>query len=244
MDNLRFKKEEKMKKIISFILAVTLMLSACALLASCGADGVDGKTPFIGENGNWWIGDTDLGVPATGPKGEDGKDGADGKPAELPYIGENGNWWIGDTDLGVPARGPKGEDGNDGAEGKPGDTPYIGENGNWWTGTTDTGVKAKGEDGKPGDTPYIGENGNWWIGDTDLGVPATGNSGTTDPDEPKPEEPRFRVLPEFIAGWYGGQSAEETDAGQEAGLTMEEIERLSREWGTPIEELMEQVEEI
>lgn len=62
--------------------------------------------------------------------------------------------------------------------------------------------------------------------------------------EPKPEEPRFRVLPEFVASWYGSQSAAETDAGQEAGLTMEEIERLSREWGTPIEELMEQVEEI
>lgn len=24
-----------------------------------------GDTPFIGDNGNWWIGDTDTGVPAT-----------------------------------------------------------------------------------------------------------------------------------------------------------------------------------
>lgn len=31
-----------------------------------GADGEDGLIPFIGDNGNWWIGDTDTGVPATG----------------------------------------------------------------------------------------------------------------------------------------------------------------------------------
>lgn len=29
-----------------------------------GANGQDGKTPFIGENGNWWIGDVDTGVNA------------------------------------------------------------------------------------------------------------------------------------------------------------------------------------
>ena len=31
-----------------------------------------GYVPYIGENGNWWIGDTDTGVKA---EGEDGKDG-------------------------------------------------------------------------------------------------------------------------------------------------------------------------
>lgn len=30
------------------------------------AEGTDGQTPHIGENGNWWIGDTDTKVPATG----------------------------------------------------------------------------------------------------------------------------------------------------------------------------------
>ena len=29
-----------------------------------GADGKDGLTPFIGENGNWWIGTTDTGMKA------------------------------------------------------------------------------------------------------------------------------------------------------------------------------------
>lgn len=28
--------------------------------------GEAGKTPFIGENGNWWIGETDTGVLAAG----------------------------------------------------------------------------------------------------------------------------------------------------------------------------------
>ena len=30
-----------------------------------GANGVDGLTPYIGENGNWFIGDTDTGAPAS-----------------------------------------------------------------------------------------------------------------------------------------------------------------------------------
>lgn len=33
------------------------------------ATGADGVTPHIGGNGNWFIGDTDTGVPATGPRG-------------------------------------------------------------------------------------------------------------------------------------------------------------------------------
>ncbi|MBD9118387.1 MAG: collagen-like protein, partial [Clostridiales bacterium] len=38
-----------------------------------GSDGKDGNTPFIGENGNWWIGETDTGVKATGIDGIDGE---------------------------------------------------------------------------------------------------------------------------------------------------------------------------
>lgn len=30
-----------------------------------GKDGQDGQAPYIGENGNWWIGTTDTGVKAT-----------------------------------------------------------------------------------------------------------------------------------------------------------------------------------
>lgn len=37
-----------------------------------GETGADGKTPHIGENGNWFIGDTDTGVPAGGEGGASG----------------------------------------------------------------------------------------------------------------------------------------------------------------------------
>ena len=36
------------------------------------ADGINGSTPYIGENGNWWINGTDTGKPS---KGEDGEPG-------------------------------------------------------------------------------------------------------------------------------------------------------------------------
>lgn len=37
-----------------------------------GADGKDGQTPHIGENGNWFIGETDTGVKAAGQDGQPG----------------------------------------------------------------------------------------------------------------------------------------------------------------------------
>lgn len=37
-----------------------------------GVDGSDGMTPYVGDDGNWHIGDKDTGVPATGPSGENG----------------------------------------------------------------------------------------------------------------------------------------------------------------------------
>ena len=137
------------------------------------------EAPYIGSNGNWWVGGTDTGVKAAGDDGKPGKDG------ETPYIGENGNWWIGFTDTKVKAAGT---DGKDGEKGEDGETPYIGENGNWWIGETDTGVKAAATDGANGTngadglTPSIGENGNWWIGATDTGVKAAGTDGTNGKD--------------------------------------------------------------
>lgn len=55
------------------------------------------KTPYIGENGNWWVGLVDTGVLAHGKDGKDGKDG------DSPHIGANGNWWVGTIDTGVKA---------------------------------------------------------------------------------------------------------------------------------------------
>ena len=44
-----------------------------------GVDGKDGNTPFIGDNGNWWIAGSDTGVKAQGADGADGQNGENGK---------------------------------------------------------------------------------------------------------------------------------------------------------------------
>lgn len=85
------------------VVASSSAISACSLNKSSSSS-VE-ETPYIASNGNWWIGNKDLGVVATGNSGA------------TPTIGENGNWWIGETDTGVAATGEKGEDGVDGKDG-------------------------------------------------------------------------------------------------------------------------------
>lgn len=63
------------------------------------------EIPRIGDNGNWFIGDTDTGIKAAGKDGKDGAPGEDGTDGITPHIGDNGNWFIGDTDTGVAAGG-------------------------------------------------------------------------------------------------------------------------------------------
>ena len=55
-----------------------------------GRDGKDGNTPFIGENGNWWIGETDTAVKAAGIDGTDGVDGDKGDKGDKGDPGQNG----------------------------------------------------------------------------------------------------------------------------------------------------------
>ena len=151
-----------------------------------GQNGQPGLTPRIGENGNWWVGNTDLGVKAQGnpgTNGQDGQPGRDGQPGqpgrdgqngqpgrdgqngETPRIGDNGNWWIGNEDTGKPARGAQGPQGNPGTNGQNGQPGRDGQNG------------QPGRDGQNGETPRIGDNGNWWIGNQDTGKPARGAQG-------------------------------------------------------------------
>ena len=112
-----------------------------------GDPGEDGKTPYIGDNGNWWIDGVDTGIKATGSSGsdgsdgkdgQDGKDGEDGKDGLTPYIGSNGNWWIGTTDTGIQAAGTDGVDGADGKDGVDGKNGADGKDG------------ADGQDGADG----------------------------------------------------------------------------------------------
>lgn len=92
-----------------------------------GADGQDGVTPHIGENGNWFIGEHDTGVPARGPKGEDGADGqdrADGQDGRGIIKTEiiNGELWIYYSDETSENLGSVvGKDGKDGKDGKAGE---------------------------------------------------------------------------------------------------------------------------
>jgi len=61
-----------------------------------GDKGADGQTPYIGTNGNWFIGSIDTGVKAAGTNGTNG---------QTPYIGTNGTWWVGAVNTGVSAAG-------------------------------------------------------------------------------------------------------------------------------------------
>lgn len=135
-----------------------------------GADGQNGVTPNIGDNGNWWIGGEDTGIPA---KGQDGKPGDDGQMPDIT-IGENGNWYINGEDTGVPAQGKDGNNGDDGQPGANGQSAYelwveevkagrVYKNGELWP-TTRTTVAdfwefLRGNDGADGEPGQDGQDG-------------------------------------------------------------------------------------
>ena len=117
-----------------------------------GADGQDGLVPYIGTNGNWWLGNTDTGVQASakGAKGDPGRDGATGAD------GKSGKDGVGISKAEINAAGEL----------------VL----SYTDGTTVNLGKVVGADGKDGLTPFIGENGHWWIGEADTGVSAAADS--------------------------------------------------------------------
>ena len=154
-----------------------------------------GHIPYIGTNGNWWIGDTDTGVDANGIKGDTGNG-----IASITTKKENGVTTVTIT-FTDPEKEPvvftisDGETGATGADGvgvaKVEKTATNGNvdtytitltNGKTYTFTVTNGKDGAngkdgengkdGADGKGGLTPFIGENGNWWIGENDTGVKA------------------------------------------------------------------------
>jgi hypothetical protein len=70
------------KKVCAAILSTAFFIFAIFSFSACqgdnGENGADGLTPFIGENGHWWIGETDTGVMASGQNGRDGLNGENG----------------------------------------------------------------------------------------------------------------------------------------------------------------------
>lgn len=109
---------------------------------------VDVITPTIGDNGNWYLGDTDTNKPSrgekgdTGARGEKGADGAQGPQGKTGPQGPRGE----KGDKGnTGAQGPKGEKGDTGAQGPKGDKGDTGAQGEKGA---DGATGATGADGK------------------------------------------------------------------------------------------------
>ena len=53
------------------------------------SEGGSGDAPYIGDNGNWYVGQTDTGVAATGPQGIQGETGPTGAAGYTPVRGKD-----------------------------------------------------------------------------------------------------------------------------------------------------------
>ena len=198
----------KLRKILSIILILALTASMLSLTAcknknstqgepgiqgekgETGAKGESGSTPYVGENGNWWIESLDTGVKATGNDGINGLPGKDGTDGVTPsfrfeenekilYVSyDNGTTWSAMIDVnGLVVNGKDGVDGKDGEDGKDGVNGTNGEN----------GADGKdGTDGINGITPLLkisAESNTWMVsydnGEswTSLNTVATGKDG-------------------------------------------------------------------
>lgn len=121
------------------------------------AAGADGITPTIGENGNWYLGDTDTGKPSrgdTGPRGDTGATGAPGLQGPVGPKGDTGD--TGPQGIQGPA-GPKGDTGPQGPQGDKGDKGDTGATGPQGI----QGIQGpQGEKGDKGDTGAQGPKGD------------------------------------------------------------------------------------
>jgi hypothetical protein len=164
--------------------------------------GTDGETPTIGSNGNWYIGEADTEIAATGEKGADGREIEIQKTEtaiQWRYEGDE-NW----TDL-VALSTLKGEKGDAGTDGKTVEIAlnegniqwrYTDQSNEWQTIISITALK--GSDGKNGTTPHIGDNGNWYIGEEDTNVKAKGIDG---------REVNLQVANGYIQWQYTGEES-------------------------------------
>lgn len=117
-----------------------------------GEPGTPGITPHIGDNGNWFSGETDTGVPATGPAGKEGSPGKDGY---TPIKGKDYFDGQPGKDGYTPVKGvdyfdgQPGAAGKNGVDGKDGYTPVKGKD------YFDGQPGQPGADGKDGITPVV-----------------------------------------------------------------------------------------
>ena len=123
-----------------------------------GVSGADGITPHIGDNGNWFIGETDTNKPSQGTNGVNGNDGVSVTKSEVNTSGElvitysNGD----STNLGKIV----GKDGLDGTNGQNGLSAYeIAKNGGFIGTEEDWLSSLKGEKGERGEKGQDGTDG-------------------------------------------------------------------------------------
>lgn len=156
-----------------------------------GPAGQDGITPTIGDNGNWFLGETDTGKPSRGEQGPAGTNGADGAPGTPGADGAPGaaagfgtvSATV-DSNTGTPSvevatsgdntaknfsftfHNLKGERGDTGAQGDPGPQGEPGQDG------APGAAGRDGADGAPGAAATI------TVGTTTTGEPGTQASVT------------------------------------------------------------------
>lgn len=189
-----------------------------------GKDGTNGITPHIGENGNWYIGNTDTGKPSRGEqgvKGDKGDKGTDGAPGAK---GDKGDAFTysdftaeqltalkgekGDTGA-IGPQGPKGDTGPQGPQGNKGDPGIPGKDGHspvvtatksgkTTTISVDGAVIATVEDGTPGKDGVAGTPGK---NGTDGHTPVKGTDYWTASDKAEIVAEVTAALPK-----YGGES--------------------------------------
>ncbi len=99
-----------------------------------GADGKNGITPTIGENGNWHLGDEDTGKPSRGATGPQGADGhtpviTASKSGKVTTIKADGEAIATVNDGADGTNGTDGAPGKDGADGAPGKNGAPGKDG-------------------------------------------------------------------------------------------------------------------
>lgn len=123
-----------------------------------GVSGTDGITPHIGDNGNWFIGETDTNKPSQGTNGVNGNDGVGVTKSEVNTSGElvitysNGD----SINLGKIV----GKDGLDGTNGQNGLSAYeIAKNGGFIGTKEDWLESLKGEKGEQGEQGIQGIQG-------------------------------------------------------------------------------------
>ena len=186
-----------------------------------GEDGLDGLTPFIGENGNWWIGDIDTGISASGevgpqgPQGEQGEVGPQGPQGEQGETGPQGP----QGEQGeVGPQGPQGEQGETGPQGPQGEQGEVGPQGPQGE-QGETGPQGEkgdqGEQGPQGEQGDQGEKGEDGKSAYQIWLDA-GNTGTEE---------------DFLA-WLKGAQGDKGDKGDqgnqgdkgEQGVGIEKVE--------------------